>query len=147
MSQFALPADHVFPHRLFGDWLAHEVPRVLPKSKIGEAVGYAVNQWSTLIQYVEDGRHTIDNSPAERAIRPLAIGRRNWLQIAGDGGLKSAAVLLSLAATTKRHGLNPWTYIRHLLSAAATRQPEADFSDLLPDVWMQAQAKNPPTPS
>ena len=68
-----------------------------PKSKVGEAVGYAVNQWPTLIQYAEDGQLTIDNSPAEQAIRPLAIGRRNWLQIAGDGGLKSAAVLLSLA--------------------------------------------------
>jgi hypothetical protein len=84
---------------------------------------------------------------SEQALRPLAVGRRHWLQIAGDGGLKSAAVLLNLAATTKRHGLNPWTYIRHLLSAAGARQPEADFSDLLPDAWMQAQANNPPTPS
>ena len=63
----------------FTDWLAAEVPRVLPKSKIGEAVGYAANQWPTLIRYVEDGRLTIDNAPAEQAIRPLAIGRRNWL--------------------------------------------------------------------
>lgn len=108
---------------------------------------YASNQWPSLIRYLEDGRLTIDNAPAEQALRPLAVGRRNWLQIAGDGGLKSAAVLLSLAATTKRHGLNPWTYIRHLLSAAAARQPEADFSDLLPDAWMQVQANNPPTPS
>jgi Transposase IS66 family len=53
----------------FAEWLAAEVPRVLPKSKIGEAVGYAANQWPTLIRYVEDGRLTIDNSPAEQAIR------------------------------------------------------------------------------
>jgi hypothetical protein len=63
---------------------------VLPKSKIGEAVGYAVNQWPTLIRYMEDGRLTIDKAPADQAIRPLAVGRRNWLQIAGDGGLTCA---------------------------------------------------------
>ena len=63
--------------RSFADWLAAEVPRVLPKSKIGEAVGYAANQWPTLVRYVQDGRLTIDNAPAEQAIRPLAVGRRN----------------------------------------------------------------------
>src|SRR5262249_25494690 len=89
--------------RSFANWLAHEVPRVLPKSKIGEAIGYATNQWPTLIRYLEDGRLTIDNSPAEQAIRPLAVGRRNWLQIAGDGGLKSAAVLLCVTASSKQH--------------------------------------------
>jgi transposase len=102
--------------RLFADWLAAEVPRVLPKSKIGEAVGYAANQWPTLIRYVEDGRLTIDNAPAEQAIRPVAIGRRNWLQIAGDGGLHSAAVLLSGAASAKRHGINPWAYVQQILT-------------------------------
>jgi transposase len=132
--------------RSFADWLAHEVPRVLPKSKTGEAVGYAANQWPTLIRYLEDGRLTIDNSPAEQAIRPLAVGRRNWLQIAGDGGLKSAAVLLSVAASAKRHGLNPWAYVRHVLSESAARQPDADFGDLLPDTWVHTFA-NPPSVS
>ena len=124
----------------FADWLAQEVPRALPKSKIGEALVYGANQWPTLIRYVEDGRLTIDNSPAEQMIRPLALGRRNWLQIAGDGGLKSAAVLLSIAATAKRHRLHPWAYVKHLLTACAARPQDADFSDLLPDLWMQAHA-------
>jgi len=131
----------------FADWLTEEVPRALPKSKIGEAFLYAANQWPSLIRYLEDGRLAIDNSPAEQALRPLAVGRRNWLQIAGDGGLKSAAVLLSLAATTKRHGLNPWTYIKHLLTASAARTPPADFSDLLPDAWLRAHASSAPTQS
>ena len=127
----------------FADWLAEEVPRALPKSKIGEAIGYASNQWPTLVRYLEDGRLTIDNSPAEQAIRPLAVGRRNWLQIAGDGGLKSAAVLLSVAATAKRHRVNPWVYVKHILTESAARQPDADFSDLLPDAWVQANAGSP----
>lgn len=124
-------------------WLAQEVPRVLPKSKIGEAVVYASNQWPTLTRYLGDGRLTIDNSPAEQAIRPLAVGRRNWLQIAGDGGLRSAAVLLSIAATAKRHGLNPWVYVKHILTESAARARDADFNDLLPDVWAQSQASPP----
>ena len=124
-------------------WMAAEVPRVLPKSKLGEALGYATNQWPTLIRYVEDGRLTIDNSPAEQAIRPLAVGRRNWLQIAGDGGLKSAAVLLSVTASAKRHGVNPWAYVKHILTACAARPSDADFSDLLPDVWAQANTMPP----
>ncbi len=124
----------------FADWLAAEVPRGLPKSKIGEPVGCAANQWPTLIRYVEDGRLTIDNAPAEQAIRPLAIGRRNWLQIAGDGGLPSAAVLLSVAASVKRHGINPWAYVQHILTASAARPRAAGCSDLLPDAWAQAGA-------
>jgi transposase len=125
----------------FADWLAQEVPRVLPKNKIGEAVGYASHQWPTLLRYLEDGRLTIDNSPAEQAIRPLAVGRRNWLQIAGDGGLGSAAVLLSLAASVKRHGVNAWVYLKHVLTACAARPLHSDFSDLLPDVWGRVQAE------
>jgi len=124
----------------FADWLAAEVPRALPKSKMGEALVYASNQWPTLVRYLEDGRLTIDNSPAEQAIRPLAVGRRNWLQIAGDGGLHSAAVLLSIAASVKRHRVNPWVYVKHILMASAARQPDADFSDLLPDVRARVHA-------
>ena len=127
----------------FADWLAQEVPRALPKSKIGEAFVYASNQWTTLVRYLEDGRLNIDNSPAEQAIRPLAVGRRNWLQIAGDGGLHSAAVLLSMAASAKRHALNGWAYIKHVLTECAARPKSADFSDLLADEWKRAHTPKP----
>jgi transposase len=124
----------------FADWLAEEVPRALPKSKIGEAFVYAANQWPTLTRYLEDGRLTIDNAPAEQAIRPLGVGRRNWLHVGGDDGLKTAAVLLSVAASAKRHGVNPWVYVKHILTASVARTPDADFNDLLPDVWAQNAA-------
>jgi hypothetical protein len=84
--------------------------------------------------------------PAEQAIRPLAVGRRNWLQIATAGGLPSAAVLLSIAASAKRHGVNPWRYVRHLLAESAARKLDADFSDLLPNAWTQAGAEQLPAP-
>lgn len=131
----------------FSTWLAAEVPRVLPKSAMGQAMLYAANQWPTLIRYVEDGRLHIDNGPAEQAIRPLALGRKNWLHIGGDHGLSSAAVLLSIAASTKRHRLNPWSYLRHVLTEIPTRAPGADLSDLLPDVWARNAATDQPSPT
>src|SRR5205807_5139619 len=121
------------------DWLAEEVPRALPKSKIGEAFGYAANQWVSLNRYLNDGRLTIDNAPAEQAIRPLAVGRRNWLHVGGDGGLKPTAVLLSVCASVKRQGINPWVYLKHVLTELPARLPDADLADLLPDVWSRSQ--------
>jgi hypothetical protein len=135
--------------RSFADWLAEEVPRALPKSKIGEAIVYAANQWPTLTRYVEDGRLTIDNAPAEQAIRPLAVGRRNWLHIAGDGGLTSAAVLLSVAASAKRHRVNAWAYVKDLLTKLLARHAQGDVTDLLPEVWAATAVapRVPPAPS
>jgi hypothetical protein len=115
----------------------------LPKSGFGQAVGYAVNQWPTLVRYVEDGRLHIDNGPAERAIRPLAVGRNNWLFIGGDGGLQSAAVLLSVTASAKRHALNPWAYLRDVLTRLPARPPDCDLSDLLPDRWKPSDTASP----
>ncbi len=125
---------------VFGSWLAQHAPTVLPKSKLGEAFTYALNQWPTLTVYVTDGRLKIDNHPAEQAIRPLAIGRRNWLHLGGDGGMKPTAVLLSMAASAKRHAVNPWDYFKHVLTELPARPPNADLSDLLPDNWARARA-------
>ena len=148
LSDAALAAyrqEHAGPVlRSFADWLAKEVPKTTPKSDIGDALGYAANQWTTLVRYIDDGRLTIDNSPAEQAIRPLAIGRRNWLQIAGDGGLASAAVLLSIAASIKRQGINPWVYVKDILTQCAGRQPESDHTDLLSDEWPRLHTPFPP---
>ena len=93
----------------------------------------------TLVRYLDDARFAIDNGSAERAIRPLAVGRANWLQIGGDGGLKTASVLLSVCASATRHGLDPWSYLRDVLDHLARRSADADLSDLLPDARSQAQ--------
>jgi transposase len=117
----------------FADWLAEQRPRVLLKSTIGEAVTYATNQWPSLGVYLTDGRLTIDNAAAEQAIRPLCVGRRNWLHLGGDGGLRPTAVLFSITASVKRHGINPWVYLKHVLSEMPSRPAGADLTDLLPD--------------
>ena len=124
----------------FAEWLASEVPRALPKSKYGEAIIYASRQWPTLTRYIHDHRLHIDNGPAEQAIRPLAVGRRNWLHIAGVGGLRSAAVLLSLVASIKRNAVPPWDYLKHLLTELPSRTAGANLTDLLPDAWTNATA-------
>jgi hypothetical protein len=79
------------------------------------------------------GRLTIDNAAAEQAIRPLCVGRRNWLHLGGDGGMRPTAVLLSLAASVKRRGVNPWAYLTHVLTQLPARRPGANLADLLPD--------------
>lgn len=119
--------------RKFGEWLKNEQRTVLPKSLFGQAVSYACNQWPTLGRYLDDARFAIDNNVAERAVRPLAIGRKNWLFVGGDGGLASAAVLMSLCASAKRHGLNPWAYLTDVLTQLAAKP--ADVTNLLPDAW------------
>jgi hypothetical protein len=111
---------------------------VLPKSAIGEAVTYATNQWPSLGVYLTDGRLTIDNAAAEQVIRPLCVGRRNWLHLGGDGGLRPTAVLLSVAASVKRYGLNPWAYLKHLLTEISARASGADLAELLPGRWVPA---------
>ena len=119
--------------RAFGAWLEVEQHRALPKSPFGQAVSYALNQWPTLGRYLNDARFTIDNNVAERAVRPLAVGRKNWLFVGGDGGLPSAAVLMSLCASAKRHALNPWAYLTDVLTQLAAKP--ADVTHLLPDAW------------
>jgi transposase len=124
----------------FADWLAAQRSQVLPKSLIGEAFTYATNQWPTLGVYLTDGRLTIDNGPAEQAIRPLCVGRRNWLHLGGDGALQPTAVLLSVTASVKRRGLDPWAYLKHVLTELPARPPGPGLSDLLPDRWACSQA-------
>jgi hypothetical protein len=94
---------------------------------------YATNQWPTLAVYLTDGRLTIDITPAERAIRPLCVGRRNWLHLGGDGGLKPTAVMLSVAASVRRHGLDSWSYLAQILTVIPARDAAAGLTDLRPD--------------
>jgi transposase len=112
--------------------------QVLPKSPIGDAIGYALNNWRALNRYVLFGFLSIDNNVGERALRGIAIGRKNYLFLGSDAGGNTAAVLYSLVSTCERHGIDPWAYLRDAL----TRLPELPaerLEELLPDVWANAQ--------
>lgn len=106
---------------------------------LGQAIDYARNQWSTLVRYLNDARFAIDNGEAERAIRPLAVGRSNWLHIGGDTGLKTTALLLSVCATAARNGLKPWRYLTTTLDSLAYKP--ADQSGLLQVVLTHSTAQ------
>jgi transposase len=107
---------------------------VLPKSPMGEAIQYALNQWAALTVYVTDGDLSIDNNQSERALRRIAIGRKNWLFCGSDNGGTTAAILFSLIATCQRHRVDPFVYLRDVLTRIAAH-PMNRLADLLPDQW------------
>jgi len=112
--------------------------RILPKSPLGKALTYALNQWEALCLYATDGRLQIDNNSAERAMRRVAVGRRNWLFAGSPEGGKSAAVLYSLIETCRRHHINPHQYLTDILVRVSTN-PAANIAELTPRRWMAAR--------
>jgi len=112
---------------------------VLPKSPMGEAIQYALNQWEALCVYTADGRLNIDNNPSENALRRVAIGRKNWLFAGSDNGGRTAATLFSLIATCQRHKVEPMSYLRDVLTRIAAT-PISQLPELLPDRWQPASA-------
>ena len=120
----------------FRRWLEARRAEVLPKSPLGEALGYALNNWAALARYTEAGYLTIDNNAAEREMKRIAIGRKNWLSVGSPRGGQTAAVLLSFTSTCQRLGVEPWSYLRDVL----TRLPAAEpVEELLPDRWEAAR--------
>jgi hypothetical protein len=126
----------------FKEWLDAQVDVVLPKSPIGEAVGYARGQWEALKRYTTDGDLSIDNNVSERALRRVCVGRNNWLFCGSDEGGKRAAILYSLTATCKEHGIDAWAYLKDVLERIPTH-PNRRRAELLPRNWKAAQVSQP----
>jgi transposase len=123
----------------FHQWLEGERQEVLPKSPMGEAIGYALNNWTALIRYTEAGFLDIDNNVAEREMKRIAIGRKNWLFVGSPAGGRTAAVLLSFTSTCNRLGVEPWAYLQDVLPRLPTTSA-AQLDGLLPDQWQAARA-------
>jgi hypothetical protein len=133
--------------RQFKEWLeSRQASRggpILPKSPMGQAITYALNQWDALCVYTTDGALAIDNNASENALRRVAIGRKNWLFCGSDNGGHTAAVLFSLIATCQRHKVEPFEYLQDVL----TRLPASPLSQLdafLPDRWHAARTSSIP---
>jgi hypothetical protein len=122
----------------FGEWLDKQAVSVLPKSPLGEAVGYARNQWAALQVYTTTGFLEIDNNAAERALRAVAIGRKNYLFFGSDVGGETAAVLYTFTQTCQALGIEPWRYLRDVLKRLPSH-PRERLGELLPDEWARAQ--------
>jgi transposase len=95
-------------------WLEKSLATVKPKTKLGEALTYLNNQWDRLVGFLNNGEYPIDNNVAERAIRPFAIGRKNWLFSHSQAGAKASANLYSIISTAKANGLNAYDYLERI---------------------------------
>ena len=97
-------------------WLDHNYPKVPPQSTIGKAMFYALNNWEQLNRYTENGILEIDNNLNENAIRPLALGRKNWLFSGNEYGAAASAIIYSLVETCRANGIDPTNYFNHILN-------------------------------
>ena len=132
-QELSLPILEQFHH-----WLVAQRPEVLPKSPMGEAISYALNNWEALRRYTEAGFLTIDNNVSEREMKKIAIGRKNWLTVGSPRGGQTAAVLFSFTSTCQRLGVEPWAYLQDVLTRLPTT-PVGHLGDLLPDHWRDAR--------
>ena len=117
--------------RDLGLWLQQQYLQVLPKSAIGKAIGYSLERWERLSAYVNDGRLNIDNNPVENSIRPVALGRKNYLFAGSHEAAKRSGMLYSLLGTCKMHGIEPATWLKDVLHRIADH-PINQIQDLLP---------------
>lgn len=115
-------------------WLDEQQNLVLPRSPMAGAIQYTLNQWQALCRYTEHGWLDIDNNAAERAMKRVAIGRKNWLFAGNDAFGQHHAVLWSLIASTERHGIDPQRYLRSVL-AKIGQTPLSELGQFLPEVW------------
>jgi hypothetical protein len=111
--------------------------RHLPQSPMGSAIDYTLGQWTTLQVYLDDGRVEIDNNLVENAIRPTAIGKKNWLFIGEANAGERGAVVYTVIESCRRRGIDPYAYLRDVL----TRLPHMtnhQISEVMPSAWRKA---------
>ena len=112
-------------------WLETTLMQVSAKSGLAKAIRYTLTHWVALTRYCSDGQIEIDNNSAERSIRPLVLGRRNYLFAGSDGGGESAAVIYSLIGTARLNGVEPYAYLRKVFACIADH-PINRIDELLP---------------
>lgn len=116
-------------------WLDKSLTQVLPKSALGKALHYLDGQWERLTRFLNDGVIPLDNNPAENAIRPFVVGRKNWLFSHTPSGAQASAAIYSLIETAKANGLSPYEYLQFVFETLPTLDEEDDLDTLLPWRW------------
>ena len=114
-------------------------PKLLPKSTLGQAVNYFLNEYDALLRYLEDGRFEIDNNLVENDIRPTAVGRKRWLFIGHPDAGRRSAVIYSLLISARRRGLNPQAYLTDVLARLPSMKI-TQIHELLPGNWKPSSA-------
>jgi transposase len=123
-------------------WSDENVGRVPPETRIGKAIRYMRNQWPSLLRFLEDGRIPLDNGEVERAIRPIAIGRKNYLFAGSRRGARNAAAIYSLMATCALNDIQPDRYLSDVLDKLMRNWPAKKIDDLIPDRWKELFGQN-----
>ena len=123
-------------------WLVCSYPKTPPQGALGKAMKYMIDRWETLTNYCLDGRLCIDNNRIENAIRPVALGRKNFLFSNTPRGAKASATLYSLLATAKVHGWNVFDYLKTLFEELP-KYGQADDLDLLLPWNLKTQVSQP----
>jgi transposase len=116
-------------------WLETELPQLPARGGLAEAMRYALARWEGLTRFLSDGRIDLDTNPVERAIRPVALGRKNHLFAGSDGGGERWAVISSLIETCKLNGVEPYAYLKDVLTRMVARHPVNRLDELLPWAW------------
>jgi hypothetical protein len=112
-------------------------PRYLPQSPMGQAISYALNQWPTLERFLEHGEVEIDNNRVENAIRPTAIGKKNWLFFGSEEAGARSAVMYTLIENCRLHGIDPYAYLKDVLERLPTTTNQ-QVAQLTPLNWKKA---------
>jgi transposase len=121
-------------------WLEAQLNRIPPKGALADAIRYSLARWEALCRFLNDGRIELDNNTVERAIRPIALGRKNHLFAGSDGGAARWAVVASLLATAKLNDIEPFAYLRDVLERMSNGHPMARLDNLLPWNWARITA-------
>lgn len=120
-----------------GGWLDSQPARdILPKSKLGEALGYVRNHWKPLQLYLTDGRMPIDNNDVEQLMKQVALGRKNWLFIGSVAAGERCADFFTLVTSAVRNDLDVWAYLKDILDRLLAG--ETDYHPLRPDIWRES---------
>ncbi|MBC7940276.1 MAG: IS66 family transposase [Chitinophagaceae bacterium] len=122
-------------------WLTQQRQKVPDGSATARAIDYSLNRWAALTRYIDDGELPIDNNWVENRIRPIAIGRQNWLFAGSLRAGKRAAAVMSLIQSAKLNGLDPYAYTRDVLERLPT-QPASRIQDLLPHRWQPSHEEH-----
>lgn len=118
-----------------GKWMKETYLTTLPKSTIGKALAYSIERWPELMMYASNGKLNIDNNPVENSIRPVAIGRKNYLFAGNHEAAQRSAMLYSLVGTCKLNGINPFIWLRDVITRISTHSINK-IDELLPQNWM-----------
>jgi transposase len=119
-------------------WLTQQVRRIPSSGALADAIRYALARWPALCRFLDDGRIELDNNPVERAIRPVALGRKNHLFAGSDGGGRRWAMISSLITSAKLNGVEPYAYLRDVLERMLAGHPANQLDQLLPWSWRPA---------